>query len=314
MTSDTESTVPVMLTILVAKTVADALAPVPFFDMLVVFKDIPYLDVLPSRQLVGFTAKDVMTTDLVVLQPTETVETIVDTLTRTPHNGFPISPFVDTSAGRHAPPVARHYVGFITRRKLLRIIKKKVLAMSPLIDQPSSHTLLIPRGLMQQKLNLHSACGKGMYSFIGMVIPPELPLYRVYRMFSSLGFRHLVVVSQDNELCGIITRHDIMKIENGGLKDMSMKQRAQRRRTLDRASTVGLVKHPFSGVTRGLHPCIANECLDGCGVQLLASTQLQQSKKRQHELQDMGLSHRRSSLILSDEGTPRAAHPDQEEV
>ena len=78
MTSDTESTVPVMLTILIAKIVADALAQVPFFDMLVVFKDIPFLETLPSRHLVGFTAKDVMTTDLVHLQPTETVRRIIE--------------------------------------------------------------------------------------------------------------------------------------------------------------------------------------------------------------------------------------------
>ena len=113
--------------------------------------------------------------------------------------------------------------------------------MFPLINQPVEAALLIPQALLSTKICLHNACGKGMYSHLGMLISPELPLYRVYRMFSSLGFRHLIVVSHDNELHGIITRHDLMKIENGTLREMTLKQRAQRRRTLDRASAISLV-------------------------------------------------------------------------
>lgn len=38
------------------------------------------------------------------------------------------------------------------------------------------------------------------------------PLSRVVRLFCKLGMRHLVVLDDNNEVSGIITRHDILRL------------------------------------------------------------------------------------------------------
>ena len=59
--------------------------------------------------------------------------------------------------------------------------------------------------LLQLSVDLSPACLDPP-----LIIPASLPSYKVYRMFTELGIRHLTVVSEDGRLWGMITRKDLI--------------------------------------------------------------------------------------------------------
>ena len=41
------------------------------------------------------------------------------------------------------------------------------------------------------------------------VLPSRAPAYQTFRLFRDMGLRHVIVVDENNDLTGIVTRHDL---------------------------------------------------------------------------------------------------------
>ena len=113
------------------------------------------------------------------------------------------------------------FVGFILREQLL------VLLESESFSRPRSRSDFLRRiqvpspdgpGRLEDielgtvgddmEIDLEPAMNIGPH-----LVSPECPLSRAYTMFCFLGLRHLVVVDTDHHVVGIITRKDLLNVE-----------------------------------------------------------------------------------------------------
>jgi len=98
------------------------------------------------------------------------------------------------------------------KRKMILVLKKKTLDVEH-IDKYISE---IGEEHSKLWLNLSSLLDHGAY-----MVGPDCPGDRVWRMFTRLGMRHIVVVdhAHSSEPIGIITRKDIIAASKGYIQD-----------------------------------------------------------------------------------------------
>ena len=65
-----------------------------------------------------------------------------------------------------------------------------------------------------------------------------LPLRRVFRLFNTMGLRHLPVVDEHSIVVGMITRKDFLKIDVGSVRRLSMTRRQETRDRYERAGKI----------------------------------------------------------------------------
>jgi len=159
------------------------------------------------------------------------VETVWRVLTSKAHkhNGFPIvaMPYGEdgTDSGDHsaAKPV---FVGIILRSQLITLLRKRAFKESPVPnpEDPLGITLedfiaLYPRLPSIESVTL---ADEDRSLYIDMtpymnpdpyVIRQKATLTRVYTLFRTMGLRHLVVVNKHNNVVGMITRKDMVNLD-----------------------------------------------------------------------------------------------------
>jgi CBS domain-containing protein len=121
-------------------------------------------------------AKDIMTTEMILGYPKMTLEEAIKTLVNNRITGMPI---VDDN---------KHIVGVISEYDIIKVVR----------DFEN-----------EQPLNLSNII---QYSERVTTIPEETPLGEVLKQFVELKIRRLPVVNKNNQLVGIITRRDIMRV------------------------------------------------------------------------------------------------------
>mmetsp|Transcript_93683 Transcript_93683/g.269798 ORF Transcript_93683/g.269798 Transcript_93683/m.269798 type:complete len:960 (-) Transcript_93683:73-2952(-) len=180
---------PVTLTILLSKVLADALKPESVYDLCVSHHPLGRITLLqaeldeedlPTLRLL--TAHDACSVEVQTLKCEETPQHVMATLMQTRFSGFPLV----ASTG------SNEVVGLVTRERLLQALKEHQAGGGPGGDA---------RG---QPINLLSYADQ----------TPEVkhwntPLVRTFRHFSSAGLRHLCLVDEAHRLVGILTRSDL---------------------------------------------------------------------------------------------------------
>ena len=91
------------------------------------------------------------------------------------------------------------------------------------------------RGNAQQSrsatvIDLRPYCDRSPY-----VVNEQLPLRRVFRLFTVMGLRHLCVVDAHSLVVGMITRKDFMHINPHDVRRLSLQRRDETRKRLERA-------------------------------------------------------------------------------
>ena len=203
---------PVMLTIIVAKTVMDYNCPVPFFDVIIHRRRMPFLEPHAPPSIKGKTAGNLMSSDIVCLTLNESVKNMVQVLLCTTHNGFPIVSKPQNADPKSMSVVKPFFHGIITRQNIFKVLQ--VVVRNDARGRVTDDTIFVPSQLMDLDVDLSPACMDTQ-----MYIPLQLPAYKTYRMFTELGIRHLCVVSEDGRLLGIITREDLMAAASGEEKE-----------------------------------------------------------------------------------------------
>ena len=204
-TGKIELLTPIMMTIIVSKSVAEWGNPHHYFDVIIEKRKMPFLEATVPKELKGKHAGNDMTAALVSLTLNESVENIVQVLLCTTHNGFPIvslPPNADPKTLTVTKPI---FHGLITRSQLYTVLRTVIERDARSTVDEYCDSIYVPAQLLQLSVDLSPACLDPP-----LIIPASLPSYKVYRMFTELGIRHLTVVSEDGRLLGMITRKDLI--------------------------------------------------------------------------------------------------------
>lgn len=157
-----------------------------------------------------------MTHPVVVLREVETVGRIMDILTTTSHNGYPVVEGYDPN---QSPNVETFGLlkGLIIRHQLLTLLKKKCYLNESVRLKPNDFREHYPRYINLEdvkieenernyELDLRPYMNLAPYS-----VTENSNLPRVFRLFRGLGLRHIIIVDKHNNVVGIVARIDLAR-------------------------------------------------------------------------------------------------------
>jgi len=213
-TGDTAWSLPIIATVLTAKVVGDVFN-CGLYDIHIHLKRIPLLDESAEPAFMHHTARDVMTREVTTLEPTMRVGTLLQHLGNNNHHAFPV-----LRSGK--------YVGTLKRSTVHQVL---VSGREYSIFQPAvSHGAAVPFiEILRQypsfpsfrEVQEHVCDVQDHYVDLGpyinhggYTVPEDAALVRVYMLFRGMGLRHLPVVSHEGQVCGMITRKDLILIED----------------------------------------------------------------------------------------------------
>lgn len=241
-TGDSQWALPIFMTVMVTKWVGDWFT-IGLYDIHIELKHVPMLEPLPEKDMIMLRARDVMSQEVLTMEPVEIVRDLMKLLEGCKHHGFPV---VQPGTGR--------FVGIVKRDTLHQVLLSgeaySVLQSaegdleSPSPCVPYEKTVLhrnlglrgYPElGMIHQKLkpedyskriDLRPYINRGCYT-----VPEHAAVTRVYVLFRNMGLRHLPVVSHEGHVLGIVTRKDLIMAhgEEHGVQDASFSSLAQRR-------------------------------------------------------------------------------------
>jgi len=212
-TSDISYGLPIMVTLMVAKWIGDWFNR-GIYDTHILLKSIPILEWEGPRVMRKFTARAIMNSPVITFKKVENVWKIYQTLLHTTHNGFPIT----LEDGK--------IIGLILRDQLITLLKCKAFQRTrasgaKYYPQVKLESFIkdYPRGPSIQSIVIHES-DKPKYMDLSLymnltpyLIQQHATLVRVFRIFRTMGLRHLPVIDTGARVVGMITRKDLANCE-----------------------------------------------------------------------------------------------------
>ena len=181
------------------------------------------------------TVADIMTVAPICLRPVVRVGEVFDTLKAAHHHCFPVVTDEEPTKGSGSTADAGGINldltlgGTITRKVLCTLMKHKAFAppscdpnsterISPLVNWDTLECMY-PDYPMIEDLEVSErdrACWLDLRPYIDLApltINEHASVARAYRMFRTLGLRHLIVVTHTNKIRGITTRVDFSTLD-----------------------------------------------------------------------------------------------------
>lgn len=192
----------IMLVLLVSKTVADCFNK-GVYEQMVRMKGLPYLEAHAEPCMRSLVAGDVVSAPLIAFSSVESVGTVVDTLRRTGHNGFPV---IEDAPFAPEPELC----GLVLRSHLLVLLRAKTFTadrvktgaaevfrkLAPFdFAKPGSGKGLTVDDLdlteeeMAMYVDLHPIANRSPYTVV-----ENMSLAKAAVLFRQLGLRHMCVV------------------------------------------------------------------------------------------------------------------------
>ncbi|KAJ6218155.1 hypothetical protein RDWZM_009312 [Blomia tropicalis] len=209
---------PIMMTLIMAKWVGDLFIE-GIYDIHIELAKVPFMNWEPPSDSSRIYSSQVMNSPVVTLKTTETVGKIVEVLSETSHNGFPV---VDAESSYSHVRTYGRYRGLILRSQLLVMLKAKIFNEYSL-DSPWKNLYALFRNSYPRMPNLNQIktelqpYERNYTLDLRPVMNPSAytvchaaSLNRIFRLFRALGLRHIVVLNDYNEVVGIVTRKDIV--------------------------------------------------------------------------------------------------------
>jgi chloride channel 7 len=271
-TNDITYGLPIMMTLMVAKWVGDYFTE-GIYDLHIHLKGVPFLEWEPPVVMRKFKATHVMSKPVICFHALERVSRIDEVLRSCKHNGFPV---VDQET---------RFLGIILRSQLLTLLRNRcfkrdtgiMLARKELFDRD------YPRAPPIEETPLSGADMKewidlAPYINLPYTIRDRSPLSRVFRLFRTMGLRHLVVVDVGQRVVGIITRKDLTHLEA-----RLIEQRRMRRNMQSRASSESGQLSLNSGGSGGSFSGILRTSDSSASLQLNQDSQAAISNNRNND-------------------------------
>jgi len=220
LTSTLTYTVPVMLAILVAKTVADALEPKGIYELVIDLLRLPYLDFKHQHLWGGLRLEDAIDREVEVIYADRlnSVELLRDQLERAVSSG-------ETDGGF---PVVREeqgqlkLVGYIGLNELEHALSRAADNSTSMVHFRSaeqSHQLM---SSMTSSLLEESSAGPDALDFTvfmdqaPLTVQRRSPMELVQQLFVKLGARYVIATGPDGEYDGVITKQHWLALLSEG--------------------------------------------------------------------------------------------------
>jgi len=216
---------PLMVSIMVAKNLADSLVH-PLYHEQLALKGVPYLDQPGNIEgLELLKVSDVMTGTVVVFHEIENIHHVLSIVKKYDYSAFPVV------------SLDQNYMGMIKRKEIKLLLGQKEIFIKNPSDRPNKvltwfeyKQLLDNKVLAKRELrvdpedfecyvNFTPYINTGIYS-----VPVDFFLKDAYELFRTLGLTHLMVINKTNELVGVITRKDLLG------EHLSFKQKKKRKK------------------------------------------------------------------------------------
>lgn len=221
--------IPIMIVLMIAKWVGDFFNE-GLYDIHIKLQGVPLLGWEAPSMAVGLNVSDIMSQKVVCFKSVEKVGRIVDVLkdTSSHHNGFPVVDFLELREGEESSNADRDtapfgtFRGLILRSQLIILLKQKIFSENS--RQGKKHNLMLqdfrdayPRFPPIRNVSISKKerdCYMDLRPFMNpspYTVHENVSLSRVFKLFRALGLRHIVVVNENNEVVGIVTRKDIAR-------------------------------------------------------------------------------------------------------
>ncbi|XP_050395786.1 H(+)/Cl(-) exchange transporter 7 isoform X1 [Patella vulgata] len=218
-TGDISFGLPIMLTLMISKWVGDFFTT-GLYDMNVEVSGIPLLSWEPPPLCENIKASEVMSQPVLSLHTEEKVGSILEILESETYGGFPV---VETN-----PKYRQYYSGklkgLILKNQLLVLLKKKIFAPEGMLPPeanirckdfdnpyPVGQRLTLKDIEVTEEEKEHLIDLKPYMNFSPYTVGPSFSMPRVFKLFRGLGLRHLIVVNNNYEPVGMVTRKDLAK-------------------------------------------------------------------------------------------------------
>ncbi len=185
LTNDIDLLLPIMLSIGISKQVADSFNR-GLYDIHIGLNKIPMLEAGRNFVDQDLPARSIMSVSIVSVGEIVPHSRLRELIATNAHHAFPVT-------SSDVPPGSansgRVFAGIISRQRIVELLTSK--------SDSSSEGGLI---------DLRPHCDRSPYT-----VCETLPLRRVFRLFTTMGLRHLVVVDRQSLVVGMITRKDLLK-------------------------------------------------------------------------------------------------------
>jgi H+/Cl- antiporter ClcA len=242
LTNDINFLLPILLTIAFAKTTGDYVAT-SIYDTHIELMGVPFLEPEPPGESAFRICQDAMKTNVVTVRVIEDLEVLKRTLSRYSHNAFPVIDPGKSGQGRtFVGIISRQVLEMLIDETKDHVQRVQEGSENPTPDplsavfEISEESAATPQKLAEDADSLRFAGKKSRprtprRQSVRSPIPVEhaladaihlensmdpspfvvqesLPLSRAYRIFTRMGLRHLVVITESHIVTGILTRKD----------------------------------------------------------------------------------------------------------
>ncbi|KAL0585514.1 hypothetical protein ABG067_004655 [Albugo candida] len=226
---------PIMLCLMAARWVGNTFNE-GLYDIHLHLKKLPFLEYDPPYYSRFLRAENIMSKPAVCVPHIAKVGEIYAILKQCQHGGFPVV-LIDHEKNENElkkKAKAPRFAGIIYRRHLCVLLQRKdffVEKPAPFTRKPAGETTLLyndqyalsyrdiessyPRYPTIEEIKLDRD-EQDLWMDLTPYLNPtphtvqeQTPVPRAFRLYRSLGLRHLVVLNRRNEVCGIITRKDL---------------------------------------------------------------------------------------------------------
>ena len=247
-TGDMQYVLPLMIVVMAARLVGNVFTE-GLYDIHIKTRHLYYLEeddaIHPTIEIHDLTVCDIMTTAPICLLPVVRVGEVYDMLCQNKHHCFPV---LDDNDGNI-------FCGTIMRKVICTLIKHKafgsaqadpndVRRISPLVNwgtlecvypnYPDVEHLKLLEADRSAWLDLRPYIDNAAYT-----VNEHASVLRTYRMFRTLGLRHLCVINKHNNVLGIITRADLASIHHDDKDSHSVRRQKERDLGLNSSSHSG---------------------------------------------------------------------------
>ncbi|XP_069998850.1 H(+)/Cl(-) exchange transporter 7 isoform X2 [Penaeus vannamei] len=212
---------PLMIVLMVAKWVGDFFNE-GLYDIHIQMTGVPIMAWEAPPLSNNIYASEVMNRPVVSLRSVERVGRIVAVLKSYSYNGFPVVDSLPTGEDERYFKSFGTLRGLILRSQLTVLLKHKIFNENAEIWQDGKvdihlFRLSYPRYYTLDQVNLDQADMNSTVDLRPFINPSPYSvmactaLPRVFNLFRALGLRHLIVINDNNEVVGMVTRKDLVK-------------------------------------------------------------------------------------------------------